>query len=200
MGNLIKSLAIIQQNCINLLPSVQSNCNVLYSSDELSLTRSLLPEAMLVIFQNLIVLRKLHKMTMHYVFHDFAATRCQWNGPIVRSLALATLLKQRCHESSFPVIRNLALFVGSLIYECQGWCDWRGHLLQESWWDLVRTICFVRVFWPRSCFFTPFTWMLRGGAEFTVLFPIVGIEVQSSLVKALTNCSFKISTWSVDSE
>ena len=61
MGNLIKSLAIIQQHCINLLPSVQSNCNVLYSSDELSLTRSLLPEAMLVIAQNLIVLRKLHK-------------------------------------------------------------------------------------------------------------------------------------------
>ena len=55
-------------------------------------------------------------------------------------------------------------------------------------------------FWPRSSFFTPFTWMLGGGAEFTVLFPMVGIEVQSSLVKALTNCSFKISTWSVGSE
>ena len=55
-------------------------------------------------------------------------------------------------------------------------------------------------FWPRSSFFTPFTWMLRGGTEFTVLFPMVGIEVQSSLVKALTNCTFKISTWSVGSE
>ena len=30
--------------------------------------------------------------------------------------------------------------------------------------------------------------MLRGGAEFTVLFPMVSIEVQSSLVKALINC------------
>ena len=38
MGNLIKSLAEIQQNCINLLPSVQSNCEVMYSGDELSLT------------------------------------------------------------------------------------------------------------------------------------------------------------------
>ena len=55
-------------------------------------------------------------------------------------------------------------------------------------------------FWPRSSFFTPLTWMLRGGAEFTVLFPMVGIEVQSSLVKALTNCSFRTSTWSVGSE
>ena len=55
-------------------------------------------------------------------------------------------------------------------------------------------------FYLRSSFFTPFTCMLRGGAEFTVLFPMVGIKVQSSLVKALTNCSFKISTWSVGSE
>ena len=55
-------------------------------------------------------------------------------------------------------------------------------------------------FWPRSSFFTPFTWMLTGGAEYTVLFPMVGIEVQSSLVKALTNCSFKVSTWSVGSK
>ena len=53
--------------------------------------------------------------------------------------------EQRCHESSFPVIRNLALFVGSLIYECQCGCDWRGNLLQESWWDLVRTTSFVRL-------------------------------------------------------
>ena len=45
-------------------------------------------------------------------------------------------------------------------------------------------------FWLRSSFFTPYTCVLRGGAEFTVLFPMVGIEVQSSLVKALTNCSF----------
>ena len=34
--------------------------------------------------------------------------------------------------------------------------------------------------------------MLGGGAEFS----IVGVEKQSSLVKALTNRSFKISTWS----
>ena len=46
MGNLIKSLAEIQQNCINLLPSVQSNYEVMYSVDELNLTRSLFPEAM----------------------------------------------------------------------------------------------------------------------------------------------------------
>ena len=25
-------------------------------------------------------------------------------------------------------------------------------------------------FWPRSSFFTPFTWMLRGGAECTVFY------------------------------
>ena len=65
----------IQQNCINLLPSVQSNCEVIYNGDELSLTRSLFPEAMLVVTQNLFVLQKLHKKTMHYVFHDFTATR-----------------------------------------------------------------------------------------------------------------------------
>ena len=44
VGNLIKSLAEVQQNCINLLLSVQSNCEVMYSGDELSLTRSPFPE------------------------------------------------------------------------------------------------------------------------------------------------------------
>ena len=62
--------------------------------------------------------QKLHKMTMHYVFHDFTVTRCQWNWSTVRSLALVPLLEQRCHESSFLVIRNMTLSVGSLIYEC----------------------------------------------------------------------------------
>ena len=57
MENLIKSLSEIQQNCTNLLPSIQSNCEVMYSGDELSLTRSLLLEAMLVISQNLVVLQ-----------------------------------------------------------------------------------------------------------------------------------------------
>ena len=75
--NLIKCLTEIQQSCINLLSSVQSTCEVIYSGDELSLTRSLLPEAMLVIAQNLAVLQKLHMLTMHYVFRVFAVTRCQ---------------------------------------------------------------------------------------------------------------------------
>ena len=135
---------------------------------------------------------------MHYVFHDFAATRCQWNWPTNRSLALAPLLEQRCHESSFPVIRNLDFFVGSLVYECQWWpwrwCDWRGHLLQESWWKLA--LCGGQE--AAFSFHLPGCW--GGGAEFTVLLPMVGIEVQSSLVQALTNCSFKILTWSVGSE
>ena len=190
----------------------------MYSGDELSLTRSLLPEAMLVVAQNLLVLQKLHKTTMHYMFHHFTATRCQWNWSIVRSLALVPLLErcqwnwsivrnlalvplleQRCRESSLPVIRNLTLFVGSLMYECQCWCDWRGHLLQESWWDLFRTTSFVQ-FLAKKQLLHSFTCMLRGGLEFTALFPMVGIEVHSSLVKALTNCSLKISTWSVGSE
>ena len=143
-------------------------------------SQDLFPEAMLVVTQTLVVLQKLHKMTMHYVFHDFTATRCQWNWSVVRSLALVPLLEQMCHESSFPVIRNLALFVGSLIYECQCWCDWRGYLFQESWWNLVRTTALCG-FWLRSSFFAPFICMLRGGAEFSMLFPMVGIEVCLSI-------------------
>ena len=57
MGNLIKSLAEIQKNCMNLLSSVQSNCEVMYSGDELNL----LPEAMMVVAQNIVVFQKLHK-------------------------------------------------------------------------------------------------------------------------------------------
>ena len=38
MWNLIKSLAEIQQNCINLLPSIYSNCKFMFGSDELCLT------------------------------------------------------------------------------------------------------------------------------------------------------------------
>ena len=139
IGNLIR-----KKPCWNpaklhqLVLSVQSNCKVMYSGDELSLTRSLFPEAMLVVAQNLLVLQKLHKMTKHYVFHDFTTT-CQWNWSIVRSLAHVPLLEQKCHESSFPVIRNLTLFVGSSVLV---WLERPSP--SKSWWDLVRIISFVR--------------------------------------------------------
>ena len=45
--------------------------------------------------------------------------------------------------------------------------------------------------WLRSSFFTPFTWMLRGGAVLVVLVWVVPMEVLSSLVKALTNCKIQ---------
>ena len=36
-------------------------------------------------------------------------------------------------------------------------------------------------FWPRSSLFLhSFYWILRGGGDFTVLFAMVGIQVQSS--------------------
>ena len=57
MWNLIKSLAEIQQNCINLLPSVKSNFKVMYGGDELYLTRSPFPEVMLKITQDLVTFR-----------------------------------------------------------------------------------------------------------------------------------------------
>ena len=42
--------------------------------------------------------------------------------------------------------------------------------------------------------------MFRCGTVLVVLVPMVDTEVLSSLVKTLTNCSFKISAWSVGSE
>ena len=49
---------------------------------------------------------------------------------------------------------------------------------------------------------TSFVWILtkKQFLHSKGVVPMVGIEVLSSLVKALTNCSFKISTWSVGSE
>ena len=42
--------------------------------------------------------------------------------------------------------------------------------------------------------------MLKVGPVLAVPVPMAGTEVESSLVKALANCPFKISTWIVGSD
>ena len=120
LWDLIICLSEIQQNCINLLPSVQFNCEVMYSGDELSHTRSLFPDAILLIAQNLVIVQKLHKMTN--VFHDFAVTQRQWNYPIVRSLALVPPSRTKVsrklfssHQESGLVRRKLVIWVSGLV-------------------------------------------------------------------------------------
>ena len=54
----------------------------------------------------------------------FVTTGYQWNWPVIGNLDLVPFFEQMCHESSFPVIKNLTLFKeGSLICERQGWCS-----------------------------------------------------------------------------
>ena len=42
----------------------------MYDGDELGLTKSLLPEAVLVIAQNLVAFQNVHEIIMHYMFRD----------------------------------------------------------------------------------------------------------------------------------
>ena len=66
-------LAKIEQNGIYLLSIIQSVSKVLYGQDELRFTGAFLPESMLYITEEVVVVKVTHYMAMYYVLKDLTA-------------------------------------------------------------------------------------------------------------------------------
>ena len=114
---------------------------------------------------------------MYFMFHDFATTGCQCNWSVISSLALVPFLEQGCLEGSFPVIRKLTFFHRKRnICVCQGWCNWRGHLLQESWWGLVWAPSFMWILTKRQFLYPIYLDIEGGGAVLAALVPNIIIK------------------------
>ena len=119
---------------------------------------------------------------------------------IMRHIHSATDGRTNGRADERTVIRNLTLFTGSLLYECQAVAIeeaisfgnlgeiWSGPLaLRGSDQGAVSSL---------HCIYLN----VEGWRSISCTVRMTDIEVLFSLLKALTNCSFKISTWSVGSD
>ena len=79
----------------------------------------LLPETMLLVAKDLVLLEEVYQMAMDDVLEDFAADRREWHWSIVCWLALVALLEDRGNVCLFPFVRYPALYQWCLEYKGQ---------------------------------------------------------------------------------
>lgn len=77
MGNSVKGLAEIHHNEVELPPSLYLRGKLISKSDQLRLTGTFFPEAMLTVGEDVIIVEMAHDVRYHYMFQYLTDNACK---------------------------------------------------------------------------------------------------------------------------
>ena len=101
------------------------------------------PETVLLVTEDLVVLKEVHQMTMDDVLEDFGANRYQRYRSVIGRLAFISLFEDWRNIRLFPVVRGLSLFQRCLENQSQYGCERLSHFLEEPRRYVIRACSFV---------------------------------------------------------
>jgi hypothetical protein len=103
--DLVKRLREVEQDNINLGSFCKLSGDLMNGSDELSLTRALLPEAVLGVCEDAVLVKVSHDRAVNDVFEGLADDRCQQDRAVFGRQVSFPLLEGRHYPSVAPVGR-----------------------------------------------------------------------------------------------
>ena len=112
-GALCQKLGKVQKNDIHLLPFSHVGGNFLVCCQQLSLAWASLTESILVVTQDVMLVKMLHNIAVNYVIQQFTGYGRQGNGSIVGCLMSIAFLKQWDYRCLPPVLWDFAEVQGS---------------------------------------------------------------------------------------